>query len=110
MQTSNSFVHHLAYDLHCETRGRERPSAEKSAERLKISPNRNATSPALVNTGARQNYKGMCLRAATQELRCSVGNLFWAGEATDSAWYATTVGAYESGIQAGRDVVRLLED
>jgi len=35
-----------------------------------------------------------------------LGNLYWAGEATDGEWYAMTEGAYNTGLAAGKQVSR----
>ena len=43
-----------------------------------------------------------------EELGRPVGNLFWAGEACDGEWYATTAGAYDSGARAAEDIASAL--
>lgn len=49
---------------------------------------------------------GSCSRSALRE---RVENVFFAGEATNSAWYGTTVGAWDTGKVAAEDMVEFLD-
>jgi len=49
---------------------------------------------------------GACSRSALRE---RVGDVWFAGEATNSDWYATTVGAWDAGKVAAKDMVEFLD-
>ena len=47
--------------------------------------------------------------SSRRSLRAPVGNLFWAGEATEIEWFATTEGAYRSGRRAAGAISEYLK-